>query len=208
MSHLRNNNNTHVIELESQKGTYVHDIVVEKNDSYVATFVAWNMQECEHRITITLQEHAQADIALLIVGHGSEQGSIDVVMHHTEQHSQGSVSAKTVLAGKAHCRFQGMIKIDPTGKHAQSYLQQDVLLLSSEARSWGKPQLEIHTNEVQASHGATVGRVDDTQLFYLQSRGLDTEQAQKVIVQSFMDRVLQRIPESLTLEVPLIKKEA
>ncbi|MBP7018534.1 SufD family Fe-S cluster assembly protein, partial [Candidatus Saccharibacteria bacterium] len=68
----------------------------------------------------------------------------------------------------------------------RGFLKQDILLLSESARAKATPQLEIKTDEVRASHSATVGQVDQEQLFYLQARGLSSKEAKATIVRAFL----------------------
>jgi Fe-S cluster assembly protein SufD len=88
-----------------------------------------------------------------------------------------------------------MIRIARDAGGSEAYQENRNLLLSDRARADSIPELEILTDDVRCSHGATVAPLDPEQLFYLQSRGLPPNQAMRVIVYGFLDQTLQRLPE-------------
>src|SRR5260370_11720069 len=87
-----------------------------------------------------------------------------------------------------------MIRVRPKAQQTGSFLSDHTLLLSDKGRAESIPSLEIGANEVSASHGATTGKIDEEQLFYLMVRGIAREEAERIIVQGFFEPVLQRIP--------------
>lgn len=82
--------------------------------------------------------------------------------------------------------LKGGIKITPQGEYANAYQRHDTLLLDDQARVSTYPRLEILTDEVKASHGATVGSMDEKLLFYMRSRGLPLKLARERLVQGFL----------------------
>jgi Fe-S cluster assembly protein SufD len=86
-----------------------------------------------------------------------------------------------------------MIRIDRSGQQTDSYLKNDNLLLSDHARADSIPGLQIDANDVRASHGATVGRADEEQIFYLESRGISRATAIRMIVEGFFASVFDRM---------------
>ncbi|MDB5379220.1 MAG: sufD [Rubritepida sp.] len=93
---------------------------------------------------------------------------------------------KTVLAGKSRGVFQGKILVRQVAQRTDGYQMNQALLLSEEAEIDAKPQLEIYADDVKCSHGATVGALDEAQLFYLRTRGIPAEQARAMLVQAFL----------------------
>ncbi len=96
--------------------------------------------------------------------------------------------------------FKGMIKINHIAKNASSYLAHHAMLLDKGARSDGIPGLDIETNEVKATHSASVAQVDEDQVFYLRARGLPEDEAKKMIVLGFFEPVVSRIPVEMARE--------
>jgi Fe-S cluster assembly protein SufD len=84
--------------------------------------------------------------------------------------TQGDITVKAVVAGKGELNLTGNLIIEKSGINARGFLKQDILLLSESARAKATPQLEIKTDQVRASHSATVGQIDQEQLFYLSSK--------------------------------------
>ena len=97
---------------------------------------------------------------------------------------------------KDHSRsvWQGMIYVAPGAQKTDGYQANPNLLLDSNARADSIPGLEIMADDVRCTHGATVGKIDPTEVFYLNSRGIPKETAERLIVEGFFDPVMQRIP--------------
>ncbi len=119
---------------------------------------------------------------------------------HNSPDSTGSTQARGVLKGESQSIFKGMIRIGPTAKNSRAYLAHHAMLLERTAKSDGVPGLEILTNEVKATHSASVAQIDDEQLFYLMASGLTLDEAKKMIVLGFFEPVLSRVPVEQTRE--------
>lgn len=119
---------------------------------------------------------------------------------HESQDTTGSTQARGVLKGESRSIFKGMIRIGPQAKNSRAYLAHHAMLLEKTAKSDGIPGLEILTNEVKATHSASVAQIDDEQLFYLMARGLPLDEARKMVVLGFFEPVLSRIPIEQTRE--------
>ena len=119
---------------------------------------------------------------------------------HNSPDSTGSTQARGVLKGESQSIFKGMIWIGPTAKNSKAYLAHHAMLLDRTAKSDGVPGLEILTNEVKATHSASVAQVDEEQLFYLMARGLPRDEAKKMLVLGFFEPVLSRVPIEQTRE--------
>ena len=91
--------------------------------------------------------------------------------------------------------FSGLIRVSPEGKKTAAYQQNRNLLLSPKARADSIPNLEIGANDIiGCTHGATVGKVDEEQLFYLMCRGLSRIEATHLIVEGFVDPLIEQVP--------------
>ena len=100
---------------------------------------------------------------------------------------------KSILRDKSHSVFYGRIMVRREAQLTNAYQLNKNLLLSSEARVDTKPQLEIFADDVKCSHGAAIGQMDDEQLFYLQTRGIDRASAGGMLVHGFIEDVLDQI---------------
>lgn len=104
---------------------------------------------------------------------------------------------KTVLAGKSRGVFQGKILVRQAAQRTDGYQMNQALLLSDEAEIDAKPQLEIYADDVKCSHGATVGALDEAQLFYLRARGIPAEAARAMLVQAFLAEAIEGVTHPL-----------
>jgi Fe-S cluster assembly protein SufD len=139
-------------------------------------------------------EGARANLDGLYVASGH-----DIVDHHTRvvhasENTTVDESYKGIVDDHAQAVFDGQIVVQPgaMGTNAQQYNRN--LLMSDHAVVHTKPQLEIDADDVACSHGATVGKLDEQQLFYLQSRGISGEQAKRMLTTAFAAEVLDRCP--------------
>ncbi len=114
--------------------------------------------------------------------------------HHAVPNTHGDILFKGAVRDVSRLGFEGVIKVDHLAQRTDSYLTMNTLFLSEGARSNSVPSLEILADDVKCSHGATVGMIDDNQVFYLMSRGLDRTTAEKLIVGGFFEPVIAEMP--------------
>jgi Fe-S cluster assembly protein SufD len=113
---------------------------------------------------------------------------------HWAPHTDSDLLFKSVLLGRSRTVFRGLIWLHPEAQQTNAYQSSHNLLLSSKARADAVPILEIEADDVRCKHGATTGRLDDDQIFYLMSRGLSYQEAQRMVVQGFFETVLTEFP--------------
>ena len=128
-------------------------------------------------------------------GGGSQLFDLTSYTHHIGEDTTGDLLSKGVFLDRARGYFKGLIEIERTAKGTDSFLGEFAMLLARKARSVAIPSLEIDQPDVRrASHASSVGPIDETQIFYLMSRGLSREEALKSIVLGFLEPVVARIP--------------
>jgi Fe-S cluster assembly protein SufB len=125
---------------------------------------------------------------------GKQRYDLDANLIHNSPDSAGALTARGVLKGESQSIFKGMAKIKKGAKNSHSYLAHHAMLLDKRARSDAIPGLDIDTNEVKATHSASVAQIDEEQIFYLEARGLPEDEAKKLIVLGFFEPVISRIP--------------
>lgn len=123
---------------------------------------------------------------------GTQQFEHWTVQHHQAPRSRSDLLYKGVLADESRAVYYGTIRVDQQARNADAYQANRNLTLSPKAKVDTNPQLEIETNDVRCTHGATVGRVDESHMFYLTSRGIPRPQAKRLIVHGFFNDVLGR----------------
>ncbi len=115
-----------------------------------------------------------------------------VDLHETGP-SGGDVHWRGAASGESRASFEGLIQIDPGAQQTHTYLQIHSMMLSPKARVDAIPSVLVSSDDVSASHGGTVGELDETAIFYMQSRGLDRAAAVRVIVEGFFEPLISQL---------------
>ncbi len=133
---------------------------------------------------------------------GTQRQHIDLTsnLRHLVPNTQGFVFIQGVLKDRARAVLQGLIRIEPGAQNTNSYLEEHALLLNRGTHADTEPALEIEADEVRASHAATVSKIEDDQVFYLQTRGLSRPEAVKLIARGFLTPGIQK------LKIPYIRE--
>ena len=118
----------------------------------------------------------------------------DTQQNHNAADTTSDLLFKGALEGNSRSVWQGMIYVAPGAQKSDGYQHNPNLVLSTNARADSIPGLEILADDVRCTHGATIGRVEDEELFYLLSRGIPRKLAERLIVDGFFDPIMQRIP--------------
>lgn len=139
-------------------------------------------------------ENADVSLNGLWMLKGSNEVHTNVVVHHSEPHATSMQLYKGVLTDHAKSSFQGKIFVRKIAQKTQAYQLNNNLVLSDHAEAHSKPNLEIFADDVKASHGATVGKLDPEQLFYLKTRGFSDLQAKNTLISGFLNEVIDLIP--------------
>jgi Fe-S cluster assembly protein SufD len=125
---------------------------------------------------------------------GDQHLDLDTQQNHLAPHTTSDLLYKGALRDKSRSVWQGMIYVAPGAQKTDGYQANRNLVLSRQARSDSIPGLEILADDVRCTHGATVGKIDADQVFYLRSRGIPYQDAERLIVEGFFDPIMQRIP--------------
>ena len=127
----------------------------------------------------------------LSLGNGEQLFDQRTVQHHIAPHGKSNLLFKNALLDESKSIFSGLIKVDHSAQHTDAYQTNRNLLLSAHAEADSLPGLEILANEVKCSHGATTSKIDEQELFYLLSRGIHRNVAEKLIVLGFFDEIIR-----------------
>lgn len=137
-----------------------------------------------------LEERAEVEIKGLSLLKGKKQGHASVIMKHKAPECRSHQHFKTLVMDQARASFHGKIDVEACAQKTEAYQLSNQLLLSEKAQGFGRPQLEILADDVKASHGATVSRVSDEEIFYFRSRGVDKNRAQELLLKGFCEEIL------------------
>ncbi len=149
---------------------------------------------CDIKLDVRLVgEGAEANIYGAYVCGADERVKIAVDMHHEVPHCSSRQLFKGIAGGKSRVDFYGKIIVAQDAQQTQAYQENHNILLSDEAKINTKPQLEIYADDVKCSHGATIGRLNEEEQFYMRSRGISLEDAKVLQMISFIAPVLENI---------------
>lgn len=143
--------------------------------------------------TALVGPHARAQVNGVMFAEGRQHLSYHTLQHHEQPHCKSDLLYKGALQDDARVVWRGMIKVDPVAQKTDAYQRDDNLMLSDTSRADSIPGLEIEADDVRCTHGATAGRVDESQIFYARSRGFTRKEAIRLIVAGFFQQVFDRI---------------
>ncbi len=147
------------------------------------------------RMTVELAgEGAECTLRGLYTARGEGHADCDLLVDHQVPHATSRQEYRGLLDGRGRGSFHGRVIVRPGAQKALARQSNRNLLLSREARADTRPQLEIFADDVQCTHGATIGQLDADALFYLRSRGLDETFARGVLAHGFAAEVVQHLP--------------
>ena len=137
---------------------------------------------------------ANSDMLGLYFGDEDQHFDFNTSQDHVAPNARSDLLYKGALDGAARGVFRGIIRVHEGAQRTDAYQTNRNLILSDRAIATSLPNLEIEADDVRCSHGATVGQLDAEALFYLMSRGLNREQAERLVVLGFLGEVLSRLP--------------
>lgn len=140
---------------------------------------------------------ANVELFGFLFGEAKQQFHHHTVHDHRAPHTYSNLDFKVVLKQKAQSAYTGLIRIEPDAPRSEAYQENRNLLLDEGTRAESIPELEILTDDVKCTHGATMGSLDPEHVFYLMSRGIDRAEAIRLIVGGFVEPTLSRLPEAL-----------
>jgi Fe-S cluster assembly protein SufD len=168
--------------------------VLMKKDSSLNALMATEGSETvrdDYRISL-VGPNAEAFLSGVWNLEGKREAHTHVKIDHQAPYCRSNQLFKGILNNQSKSSFEGKIFIQKAAQKTEAYQLNQNLLLDPYAMAYTKPNLEIFADDVKASHGATIGKVDDEALFYLQTRGIPTEVGKKLLVSGFCGEVLDK----------------
>ncbi|KAF3362183.1 hypothetical protein PHSC3_001248 [Chlamydiales bacterium STE3] len=147
----------------------------------------------DYRVDL-IGENSECHLNGLCVLKEKKEAHQHILMNHQARDCRSMQFFKGVLDDASHSSFEGKIYVYQEAQKTQAFQLNNNLILSDLATAESKPNLEIFADDVKASHGATVGQLDENQLFYLKTRGLSSAEAKKLLVLGFCNEIIEKIP--------------
>ena len=185
-------------KLNTENGNSQHfahnDIVVGRDCQVKSTsFLLGSLLSRSHSSARLDGENSELELNSLLLPKGNEIADTRTYLEHNKDHCNSRQSHKVIAMDSSKAVFNGMIKVAPAALKTDGQMSNNTLLLGEKAEIDTKPQLEIYADDVKCGHGATVGRIDDEQLFYLRSRGIDGKAAKHMIIIAFAAELTESI---------------
>ncbi len=137
----------------------------------------------------------------LYITEGDEHLDLYTTDLHEAGHTTGDTVWKGALTGESRASYEGLIHIVKDAQETDTYLQTHSMLLSPRAKGDSIPSLIVETDNVKASHGGTVGEIDEEQVFYMQSRGIPRRDAVRILVEGYFEEVIARLHDPVLEEL-------
>ncbi|MEM8850634.1 MAG: Fe-S cluster assembly protein SufB [Pseudomonadota bacterium] len=157
--------------------------------------VTWKYPSC-----ILRGEESQGEFYSIAIANNFQQADTGTKMVHLGKNTKSRIVSKGISAGKAQNTYRGLVSMHPKAKNGRNYTQCDSLLIGSDCGAHTVPYIEVKNNSSRVEHEATTSKVDDDQLFYCRSRGMDEEEAVALVVNGFCKEVLQALPMEFAME--------
>jgi Fe-S cluster assembly protein SufD len=182
-------------------GQLNRSIEVQSGQSTDMVFLVYPGVSCDVSLDVSLKgEGAEANIYGAYICGGNEKVRFAVDMHHDVPHCNSRQLFKGIAGGSSRIDFYGKIIVAQDAQRTEAYQENHNILISDEAKVDTKPQLEIYADDVKCSHGATIGRLNEEEQFYMRSRGISLEDAKVLQMISFIAPVLEKIPDEAQRE--------
>jgi Fe-S cluster assembly protein SufD len=138
-------------------------------------------------------ENVNLEIYGLYVGKGNDQFTIKTTQHHIAPNSSSNLLIKGIFFDQAKFFYRGLVRIEKGAQKSHAYQKNQNLVLSSNVDIDSKPDLEILANDVFCTHGSTTGYLNEEQIFYLKSRGLEESQAKNLLIEGFVGEIKEKL---------------
>ncbi|MFT3687463.1 MAG: Fe-S cluster assembly protein SufB [Paenirhodobacter sp.] len=157
--------------------------------------ITWKYPSCLLR-----GNDAQGEFYSIAIANNYQQADTGTKMIHLGKNTRSRIVSKGISAGKAQNTYRGLVSIHPKATDSRNYTQCDSLLIGDKCGAHTVPYIEVKNNSSRVEHEATTSKVDDDQLFYCRSRGMDEEEAVALVVNGFCREVLQALPMEFAME--------
>ncbi|WP_114964256.1 Fe-S cluster assembly protein SufB [Alkalilacustris brevis] len=157
--------------------------------------ITWKYPSC-----ILRGNDTQGEFYSIAITNNWQQADTGTKMIHLGRNSKSRIVSKGISAGHAQNTYRGLVSMHPKAKNSRNYTQCDSLLIGDQCGAHTVPYIEVKNTSSRVEHEATTSKVDDDQLFYCRSRGMDEEEAVALVVNGFCKEVLQALPMEFAME--------
>jgi Fe-S cluster assembly protein SufD len=184
------------VQREGAKAFHIANcaVTVARASNYQSVSVAFGARISRYNLNVQLAEEAECAVDGLALISGRQLADTHTCIDHAKPNAVSRQMHKCIVGGSAHAVFNGKIKVRQGAQRTDSRQSSRNLLLTGKAHVDTKPQLEIFADDVKCTHGATIGQLDNEEVFYLQSRGLSETAARNMLTYAFGAEIIERMP--------------
>jgi Fe-S cluster assembly protein SufB len=157
--------------------------------------ITWKYPSC-----ILRGDDAQGEFYSIAIANNAQQADTGTKMIHLGKRTKSRIVSKGISAGRAQNTYRGLVSMHPKATDSRNYTQCDSLLIGDKCGAHTVPYIEVKNTSSRVEHEATTSKVDEDQLFYCRSRGMDEEEAVALVVNGFCKEVLQALPMEFAME--------
>ena len=187
--------------------TNVYNLVTKRAIAHEGATMEWIDGNLGSKVTMKypsvflVGERAKGEtLSVAFAGPGQHQDA-GAKMIHMAPHTTSSIVSKSIARGGGRAGYRGEVRVDDNAHHSANTVRCDALLVDTISRSDTYPAIDIRVDDVVLGHEATVSKVSEDQLFYLQSRGLPEDEAMAMIVRGFIEPISRELPMEYALEL-------
>jgi len=187
--------------------TNVYNLVTQRAKVYAGGTMEWVDANLGSKVTMKypscylMEPGAKGEILSVAFAGPNQHQDTGGKMIHFAPNTSSKITSKSISRGNGRASYRGLVKVHPDASSVKSNVVCDALLLNKESRSDTYPYIEVDNEEVSIGHEATVSKIGEEQLFYLQSRGLSTEEATTMVVSGFIEPLVKELPMEYAVEM-------
>jgi len=182
---LDNSYNYHFTNVKSYSNSIFENFLFSAGSSFIKNEIRCDLVET----------FSSCFINALIFLKNQQHHELKTNVNHKQENCKSSQLVKSAFLDKSNGAYQGKIYVDKKAQKTNGYQLSKALVLSGNSAFNSKPELEIYADDVKCSHGSTTGNIDQNSVFYLMSRGLSKEQANRMLVEGFLNEAIETITE-------------
>ena len=184
------------VQRDSAKAFHIAHCAVSvgRSSTYQSVSVALGAQTSRYNLDVLLADGAESVVDGLALIADNQLADTHTSIDHAQPNGVSRQLHKCIVGGSAHAVFNGKVRVRQGAQRTDSNQSSRNLLLTGKAQVDTKPQLEIFADDVKCAHGATIGQLDNNEVFYLKSRGLSDSVARNLLTYAFGAEIIDRIP--------------
>ena len=187
---------TNVYNLVTQRAKVFENGTMEWVDANLGSKITMKYPSC-----YLMEPGAHGEVLSVAFAGPGQQQDAGAKMLHFAPNTSSKITSKSISRGNGRASYRGLVRVAAEAENSRSNVVCDALLLDHESRSDTYPTIDVHAKDVSIGHEATVSKIGEEQLFYLNSRGLTDEEATTMVVSGFIEPLVKELPMEYAVEM-------